>query len=50
MSEGIFFYKRIRLGKSFEEVEFQERERTKRIVYSVIYGVGKKDTLVNFFS
>lgn len=34
-----------RLGKDFEEVQFHERERTKRIVYSVIYGVGKKHPL-----
>ena len=31
-----------RLGKSREEVQVHERERTKRIVYSVIYGVGKE--------
>lgn len=31
-----------RLGKNCEEVQFHERERTKRIVYSVIYGVGKE--------
>ncbi|KAL9982361.1 hypothetical protein ACROYT_G004393 [Oculina patagonica] len=30
------------LSKSCEEVQFQERERTKRIVYSVIYGVGSE--------
>lgn len=35
-----------RLGKSCGEVQFQERERTKRIVYSVIYGVGKEDNSV----
>ena len=31
-----------RLAKSCEEIQFHERERTKRIVYSVIYGVGTK--------
>lgn len=30
------------LGKSREEVQVHERERTKRIVYSVIYGVGSE--------
>lgn len=35
-----------RLGKSSDDVQFQERERTKRIVYSVIYGVGKEDNSV----
>ncbi|CAH3015499.1 unnamed protein product, partial [Porites evermanni] len=30
------------LGKSCDDVQFQERERTKRIVYSVIYGVGSE--------
>jgi len=34
-----------RLRKSGEEVQIHERERTKRIVYSVIYGVGKESPI-----
>ncbi|XP_066024772.1 DNA polymerase nu-like isoform X3 [Pocillopora verrucosa] len=30
------------LGKSCKEIQLHERERTKRIVYSVIYGVGSE--------
>lgn len=41
-SDVFTIYSSTRLGKSYEEVQFHERERTKRIVYSVIYGVGKK--------
>ena len=38
-----------RLGKSCEQVQFHERERTKRIVYSVIYGVGKESLIQIFY-
>ena len=34
-----------RLRKGCEEVQIHERERTKRIVYSVIYGVGKESPI-----
>ena len=43
----VFLKKRIpRLRKSREEVQVHERERTKRIVYSVIYGVGKERPMI----
>ena len=30
-----------RLGKKMDEVSEREREQTKRVVYSVMYGAGK---------
>jgi len=30
-----------RLGKRIEDVSEREREQTKRVVYSVMYGAGK---------
>jgi hypothetical protein len=37
----IGFCSMYRLNKHTEEVDQQERERTKRVVYSLMYGAGK---------
>lgn len=31
----------LRLGKSVEEVSGSDREKAKRVVYAIVYGVGK---------
>ena len=36
----VYWYFVIRLGKSMKEIAETERDQTKRIVYSVMYGVG----------
>ncbi len=38
-----------RLGIKEESVTHREREKTKRVVYSLIYGMGNQSNCKNFF-